>query len=225
MLDNYNEIIAIPSEFEVKKIFGNVSIKVENGLKYALYRDHLILLTGVSKISTTYNLTKFLSNNSNIKKIYLLGIAGAYEGSELNISDIISVQKDYLIDEATIVQTDNLDIKLTTMYEKGIDIIDNNFAEFKIVESMKVVNSNTVSLIQTDESICNAYRDKYGASIENMEGAAFGYIASQFNIDTYQIRSISNFCGLKFNSSWDVKGACAKLKEFIDGMIDDTSEL
>lgn len=222
MLDKYKEIIAIPSEFEVKKIFGNVSIKVENGLKYTLYRDYLILLTGVSKISTTYNLTRFLSNNSNINKIYLIGIAGAYEGSNLNISDIVSVQKDYLIDEATIVQTDNLDIKITTMNEKGIDIIDDNFAEFKIVENMKVVNSNTVSLIQTDENICNAYRDKYNASVENMEGAAFGYIASQFNVDTYQVRSISNFCGLKFNNSWNVKDACEKLKYFIDGIIDDS---
>ena len=221
MLDNYNEIIAIPSEFEVKKIFGNVSIKVENGLRYTLYRDHLILLTGVSKISTTYNLTKFLSNNSNIKKIYLLGIAGAYEDSGLNISDIVSVQKDYLIDEATIIQKDNNDVELVTMYEKGIDIIEDNFAEFKIVESMQVVNSNTVSLIQTDENICNAYRDKYEASIENMEGAAFGYITSQFNIGTYQIRSISNFCGSKFNDSWDIKGACKRLKDFIDGMIND----
>ena len=219
MLDNYNEIIAIPSEFEVKKIFGNVSIKVENGLKYTLYRDYLILLTGVSKISTTYNLTKFLSISSNISKIYLVGIAGAYEDSNLNISDIISVQKDYLIDEATITQTDN-NVEIVTMHEKGINIIDSNFAEFKVVESMKVVNSNTVSLIQTDENICNAYRDKYGASIENMEGAAFGYIASQFNIDTYQIRSISNFCGSKFNDSWNIKGACAKLKDFIDGVVD-----
>ena len=219
MLDNYNEIIAIPSEFEVKKIFGNVSIKVENGLKYTLYRDYLILLTGVSKISTTYNLTKFLSISSNISKIYLVGIAGAYEDSNLNISDIISVQKDYLIDEATITQTDN-NVEIVTMHEKGINIIDNNFAEFKVVESMKVVNSNTVSLIQTDENICNAYRDKYGASIENMEGAAFGYITSQFNIDTYQIRSISNFCGSKFNDSWNIKGACAKLKDFIDGVVD-----
>ncbi len=219
MLDNYNEIIAIPSEFEVKKIFGNVSIKVENGLKYTLYRDYLILLTGVSKISTTYNLTKFLSISSNISKIYLVGIAGAYEDSNLNISDIISVQKDYLIDEATITQTDN-NVEIVTMHEKGINIIDSNFAEFKVVESMKVVNSNTVSLIQTDENICNAYRDKYGASIENMEGAAFGYITSQFNIDTYQIRSISNFCGSKFNDSWNIKGACAKLKDFIDGVVD-----
>ena len=219
MLDNYNEIIAIPSEFEVKKIFGNVSIKVENGLKYTLYRDYLILLTGVSKISTTYNLTKFLSISSNISKIYLVGIAGAYEDSNLNISDIISVQKDYLIDEATITQTDN-NVEIVTMHEKGINIIDSNFAEFKVVENMKVVNSNTVSLIQTDENICNAYRDKYGASIENMEGAAFGYITSQFNIDTYQIRSISNFCGSKFNDSWNIKGACAKLKDFIDGVVD-----
>ncbi len=220
MLDKYKEIIAIPSEFEVKKIFGNVSINVENGLKYTLYRDYLILLTGVSKISTTYNLTKFLSSNNNIDKIYLIGIAGAYEGSELNISDIVSVQKDYLIDEATIFQTDNQNIKITTMHEKGINIIDNNFAEFKVVDKMQVVNSNTVSLIQTDENICNAFRDKYGASVENMEGAAFGYITSQFKVDTYQIRSISNFCGLRFNNSWDVKGACAKLKDFVDGVID-----
>ncbi len=221
MLSKYKEIIAIPSEFEVQKIFGNISIKVENGIKYTLYRDYLILLTGVSKIATTYNLTKFLLSGNNINKIYLIGIAGAYEHSNLNISDIVSVRKDYLIDEATIFQTDDLEINLTTMYEKGINIIHDNCAEFKVIDNMKVVNSNTVSLIQTDENICNAYRDKYGASIENMEGTAFRYVTSQFNIDTYQIRSISNFCGTKFNSSWDIKGACEKLKYFIDSVVDD----
>jgi len=217
MIDN-QIVIAIPSEFEFRKIFHNHDISLvsdDNGFKVAKYRNYQILISGVSKINTTYILTRFFLSNRNIAKIYLVGIAGAYRDVGLEVGDTVSVGKDFLIDEA-VLDGDNI----ITMYEKGLEIIPNNYVDFERVDIFPIVISNTVSLMHNDLEIATMYQKKYNASIENMEGAAFGFIANRFNIKTSQLRAVSNLCADRDRSSWNIKLACNNLRTAINILID-----
>jgi futalosine hydrolase len=66
------------------------------------------------------------------------------------------------------------------------------------------VTNNTIS---TDEMIIDRYKNKYMASIESMEGAAFHYVGIMQSIPFLQIRGISNYVGERNQQHWKIKEA------------------
>ena len=54
-------------------------------------------------------------------------------------------------------------------------------------------------------------REKFGADIESMEGAAFHYVCLQQKIKFLQLRSISNVAGERDKTKWMMKEAINNL--------------
>ncbi|MGA1862686.1 hypothetical protein OWM07_07365 [Deferribacter thermophilus] len=203
-------IIVIPTVNEYNYLFEYQLIEYNSILKYALSDDLLVVISGIGKINTAITITYLLNLNIRFNKILLAGIAGAYKDTGLKVGDVVSIKEDYFVDEALF---HNNTIKMTN--EINFPVCKDNKTTFLIFNSLKVVNANTVSLISGDDKLSELYHKKTNASIESMEGAAFGLVCKKFNVNAYQIRAISNYCGNREKQMWDVKKALKNLKEVL----------
>ncbi len=201
-----NLVIFIPTEKELKAILGIT--------KGATYRGIDIIVSGIGKTNTAINTTKYFMNSTK-ENALMIGICGSYHG-KANVGDVVTIKHDYFVDEASLDDMNTL----TTIHEKGHNIANNNCATFNTIDGFTICDSNTVSFIPCIDSISNLYQKKTNAHVENMEGAAFGVATSGFNINAYQLRAVSNYCGDRDNQAWDIKKACKNLKQAIDNIID-----
>ena len=209
-----NIVIFFPTFLECSKVLNIYDFSSFNDFNTATYKSIPIIITGAGK-SNASMISALFFKEFKPKYPLLTGICGAYRNTDVNISDIVSIDYDYFVDEANY----NGSI-LTTIHEKGFKIAENNRAEFTVFENFKKVSSNTVSLIPQFDSLSNLYMEKTNAFVENMEGAAFGLAANKFNIKPYQIRAVSNYCGNIENQKWDINTACKSLKKAIDLFIE-----
>lgn len=58
-----------------------------------------------------------------------------------------------------------------------------------------------------------AYRNEFAPHLESMEGAAFHHIALQTKIPFLQLRSISNYVGIREKAQWKIREAIHSLDE------------
>lgn len=210
MFSQYDTVLFIPSEKELNKIFNVSKIELYKHFKYSFVNNIPIIITGIGKTNTSITTSLFF-NMFKPKKSILTGICGTYRISNLKIGDIVSIKYDFFVDEAS-YDGDNL----LLLKDKFSDIYSDDI-QFNTINDFNVVNSNTVSLIPTCDNLSQIYQKKTNALVENMEGASFCQVANMFNITSYQIRGISNFCGK--NQEWDIKKACKNIKNAILSII------
>ncbi len=205
-----NIVIFIPSFLEAEKIFNITNFSKTGFFHTSSYKNIPVVITGVGKTNSSITSALFFSQYKP-KYSLLTGICGAYEESGLHIGDIVSIKKDYLVDECSFNGK-----TITTLHEKGF-LQDNEFgADFLYAEKFKAATSNTVSFIACQKDLVYEYMKKTNALVENMEGAAFGIAANKFNVMPYHIRSVSNFSTTVENQKWDIKKAAKNLKDAVD---------
>lgn len=202
-------VVFVPSFKESEGIFGNLSyVKSRYGYHEADFDGKKIVVTGITKTSAAIAAFSVLSSR-HFDEAYLLGIAGAYRGSGLNIGELVSVNFDFFVDESIFFND-----QIVFLSEMGFPFCNKNRVCFKTLDDLRIVNSNTVSFLSGEDWLADLYFGKTGASIENMEGAAFGFAADKFNIDFFQVRAVSNYCGKRANQMWNPKKALESLKNF-----------
>lgn len=201
------KVIFVPTLREAEGIFGTLDyIQSPYGYYESNFQDKKVVITGITKTCAALATFAVLSSQ-HFDEAYLLGIAGAYRESGLEIGELVSVKFDFFVDEALFLNN-----KITFLSEIGFPFCKKNNVCFKTLDKIKIVNSNTVSLLSSDDHLAKLYFHKTQAYIENMEGAAFGFVAQKFGIDFFQIRGISNYCGKRDNQMWEVKKAFNSLK-------------
>ena len=157
----------IPTINEFCKIFPEIQIsKFKYDIYKSKYKDYSIYVTGVGKANTAFS-TGIILENNKFDEIIMLGIAGAYKNSNLIPGDLVSVKSDYFVDEGFLIEND-----LTLISEINFPVCDNNRVDFEVFPDIKVINSNTVSFLSSEDELSRIYSEKTKASIETMEGAA-----------------------------------------------------
>ncbi len=196
---------------EAAAIFGNTGLTGVNGLNGFIWRGQPVIITGIGKTNAAISLTHFLSKPGYKGTTpLLLGIAGAYRSSGVQIGDICTVQWDYFVDEA---EFDGAKLR-------GISVCDGNRARFAPYgHDLAVCDANTVSMLAGTDEIAEVYRSESGAAIESMEGAAFAAAAAKYGVEAMQVRAVSNYCGAKETRQWNPKPALEKLKEFVNTLL------
>ena len=181
---------------------------------YVVVDGTVFIITGFSKTNSSISSALFFSNYKP-KMAVLAGIAGAYAQTDLNIGDVVSVKTEYFVDESHINEK-----SIEMLNEINLEITPNNKIDFKTIDDLKIVNSNTISLIPTYNNLSDLYYNKTLADIENMEGASFAAAASKFTSEFYEVRAISNYCGEKASQKWDIVNSSKNLKNEINNIIE-----
>ncbi|QAR33624.1 hypothetical protein EP073_09485 [Geovibrio thiophilus] len=193
----------------VNELYGSLGKITLNEWKYGIlngeWKGMRVFITGVTKTNAAFS-SALIFSEIRPEQALLAGICGAYRQSGLKTGDIVSVVKDWFVDEALFFGSD-----IRLLGEEGFPVCENNFTIFEKIPSLNEAVSNTVSLLSSCDNLANLYYNKTGASVENMEGASVGLSAARFNVRTMQVRSISNYCGERTKQEWDLKPALRSL--------------
>lgn len=193
-------LVVAATEFEIEPFLEN-------------NEDADILITGVGIPATVFHLTKYLAKKEYDMAIQA-GIAGAFD-------DLPGAGR------VAMIETDTFgDIgidengKFTTLFETGL-AGENDFPfssgwllnehEYFKNPSLPSARGITVNKIIDDRIQIKRFREKFGADIESMEGAAFHYVCLQQKMKFLQLRSISNPAGERDKTKWQLKEAIRDL--------------
>jgi futalosine hydrolase len=183
--------------------------------------DHLI--TGVGAAASMYHLLKRLGQKK-YDLVIQAGIAGSFDTS-ISLGETVLLQRDIFADLGALENH-----HFISLFELGL--IDKN--EWPYVEgwlenehdflpksTLKKVNGITVNTVSDDLKMVDIFAQKYHASVESMEGAAFHYVCLQENIPFLQLRSISNTVGERDKAKWKMQEAIQNLNKELLSIIKD----
>jgi len=203
--------IFVPTVKEAEGIFSGIELTLwKYGIFKAEYNDIMIFVTGITKTSAAFSAATVFGAFP-VEEAILTGICGAYKQSGLNVGDVVSVHKDFFADEAVFYRD-----RITTLDEMGFGFAKDGCCEFASYSNLPIVNSNTVSFLDGEGEVSALLYTKYGASVENMEGAAFGFVCNMLGIKAYQVRAVSNFCGKRSEQEWNARLALGNLKRLFE---------
>jgi len=208
------KVVVVPTVKEAEKLFENIAFyEWKYGILKGIHNRTPVYICGISKSNAAFSAPFIISEHTN-SNIIMTGICGAYRESGLSVGEVVSIEKDYFVDEASYENG-----VLKNIGDQGFPVIENNYSFFRKIPELKVVNSNTVSFLSTDERIEKEYYNFSCASVENMEGAAFGLAANRMGVHIYQVRAVSNYCGPRKQQEWNINFSFESLKNYFKTII------
>lgn len=154
--------------------------------------------------------------DKEVKEVFLLGIAGAFPNSGLQVGQVVQARSEcfadlgYRDDEGF----HNLDAMglplLRASYgsvgaETGLEVWDESQAKAHFI---------TRNMMTTDLESARLLEKQYEAQVENMEGASVALASAMRQTHFYEVRSISNMVGPRDKSSWRIDDALEALREW-----------
>jgi len=167
-------------------------------------------VTGVGVVSTVYHLMELL-NREQFEMMLQVGIAGSFN-NDLSVGTAVNIEKEVLAEMGVQEKNEYKDIFSLNLADRNerpfsdgglLNPYQHLLSKSGLINTIAVTN-NTIS---TDEMIIDRYKNKYMASIESMEGAAFHYVGIMRSIPFLQIRGISNYVGERNKQHWKIKEA------------------
>jgi len=170
---------------------------------------------GVGKVSAAVTLSSYLEQHSEVERILLIGVAGAYPGSGLEVGDLVLAGEEIQADLGT---RDGLKPLGFPALEVAGKRYFNHFPADTIwtaelltlwkLEPRPFLTRDQVS--ETREEAAELAR-RWKAAVENMEGAAVAHTALFHGVAWAELRAISNEAGVRDKNRWDLTGALDSL--------------
>ncbi len=189
----------------------------------ALFGDqgYDVLITGVGVPFTQYHLQKRLQQ-VDYDMIIQAGFAGAFT-DELKLGETVVVKQDTFgdlgMEEAhgfhSIFETPFAD-KDEFPFSDGWLV---NTDEWLNSTVYKKVNAITVNKVSDDELLKQQRIHTFRPAIETMEGAALHYVCLQEKVPFLQLRTISNYVGIRDKTQWKMKESVENLNAALNDII------
>ncbi|MDY0191385.1 MAG: futalosine hydrolase [Desulfuromonas sp.] len=202
------------------KLCGHVTLTSGyiNGQRYAVAH------AGLGKSSTAAALAAIF-NCTEISRVIMLGCAGAYPQSGLQIGDIATATKEIFADEGVLTSTGFIDLQQLgfPLVEHGQDkyyhsfpcasdwLSNNKLALHEYAQQHKIQHQSgpfaTLSTCSGSATYGQQIYQRTGAIAENMEGAAAAQVCTQYHKPFTELRAISNMVEDRDTAHWDLPGA------------------
>lgn len=175
-------------------------------------------VTGVGMVATAYHLTKLLASNRYDLAIQA-GIAGCFD-RDIPLGEVLMVQSDRFADlgaEDGYSFTDVFDLGLVQANDapfKG-KILPNPQNAVAFNMNLKEVTALTVNTVTGNDESTARLQDRFGCTLESMEGAAFHYVCLQEHISFVQIRAVSNYVEKRNRANWKIEEAVNNLNNYL----------
>lgn len=199
-------IIISATEFEIKP-----------SLKFFKQQDIKVFISGVGAGASIYHITKaILSAKPDF--IVQAGVGGSFDPA-LKPGDVVAISEDEFGDLGVMEnkQWHNLfDLGFLKANQRPFKqgVLKNQHKDILGQTGLELAKATTVNEVTTSRSRINLYKQR-GIEVESMEGAALHYVALMEKIPFLQIRSISNFVGVRDKSKWDLKAAIQNLNDVL----------
>lgn len=184
--------------------------------------------SGVGMLAATFSLTK-VALYEKPDLIIQAGIAGCFD-QDIKLGTTLAVQEEILGN--TGVEEDGkwkdiFDLKLEKSsyppFEKRR--LPNQWEKEYNLLKLPTVASVTVDEISVNPARIKQLIGKYNPTLESMEGAALHYVCRKCDIPFLQIRSVSNYVGIRDKSQWKIAEALKNLNETLVQYVENLYQL
>ena len=172
--------------------------------------------SGVGMLASTYSLTK-VALYEKPDLIIQAGIAGSFDNN-IELGSTFVVQEESLGNTGVEEEgkwRDIFELKLEKSsyppFEKRR--LPNQWEKDYNLLKLPIASSVTVNEISTNPARIKQLISKYNPLLESMEGAALHYVCRKCDIPFLQIRSVSNYVGVRDKSQWKIAEALKNLNE------------
>ncbi len=178
------------------------------------------IIGGVGQTSSAFTITKTLSE-AKFDLVINAGIAGSYNKS-LKIGQTVWVKNEQFPDLGAETESGILNLNEIGLSDNKNRIIKSEFLNSNLfpknIEKVNGITSDTIhSLTNTTDWIIR----KYSPDVESMEGGAIMFCCNKFKVPCVQIRSISNYVGVRDKSKWDIDLAIKNLNKYLISYINE----
>jgi len=182
-----------------------------------------VLITGVGMLATAYALIRQLHTNK-YDLVLQVGVGGSFD-TDIELGSLVFVTSEQYGDLGAEDHDEYLDI-----FDLGL--LDKNIAPYsdaKLLTPMLSIHEKiglpqvsglTVNTVSGNSQTIKRRTEKYNATIESMEGAAFHYVCLQEGIAFAQVRAISNYVMPRDKSQWKMKEAIINLNNWLTDFIE-----
>jgi len=198
----------------------------------------LLVHTGIGAVSAAISLTRMLEHISP-QLLIAFGCGGSYPASELQNGDLALATSELFGDLGT--ASDQGFIPLVELglspgpgepelftQQILLDQIWSNAAltclqEAPELKGLKICQGPfvTVNMVSGTQELCRQLEFLSGGLCENMEGAALAQVASGYTIPFLEVRGISNPCGTRDRSQWDLKAGMTSAQRAVLRLLKD----
>jgi len=178
---------------------------------------------GVGKVNAAATLSAYLELHPETERVLLVGIAGAYPGTGLEVGDLVLAGEEIQADLGTSAGLEPLGFPAIEMAGQRYF---NHYPADTIwtaelltrwgLEPRSFLTRDLVS--ETPEEAAELAR-RWKAAVENMEGAAVAHTALLHGVAWAELRAVSNQAGVRDKSRWDVPGALESLAGALDELL------
>ncbi|HTZ18917.1 MAG TPA: futalosine hydrolase [Dissulfurispiraceae bacterium] len=198
--------IIIPTQIEAGVLVRRISERKETAAQSRLFYEGFInkkpvvfCLCGIGKTNAAHGVT-LLIERFGPSIVYMIGVAGAYPSSGLEIGESVVAEREVYGDEGLMLGTE-----FKGMAGLGLALADvggkRYYNEFPLLVPDALKDCRHKGTFVTVSSCTGTLRlgremeQRYGAICENMEGAAIAHICLLNGVPAAEIRGISNIIG------------------------------
>ncbi len=178
---------------------------------------------GLGKVNAAMTLAAYLHERPEVDRILLVGIAGAYPGSGLRVGEAALAAQEIQADLGTVggleaLGRPALEFEGRRLYNHlPADPIWTAELYSRLgLSPTTFLTRDTVS--ETREEAAEWAR-RWGAALENMEGAAVAQTALWFGVPWAELRAVSNEAGVRDKTRWNVEGALKTLARALEELL------
>ncbi len=216
-----NQLFVIPTITEAAPLIQQAGFKPADqpGFYEIPGTGSSLMIAGVGAVPVIYNLTRHFSGFRYDRVIHA-GIAGSYF-LPLQPGEVVQVIRDTFVDFGV----DHGGIFRWIFHENLWNPEEKPFRhgwievpEDKSIK-LETVSGITVSLVTAGPERKTRIAEKFNPQLESMEGAAVFYVCGKEDIPVIQIRSISNYVGVRDRFSWKIDEAIAAFTKVLIGLL------
>ena len=215
--------ILSPTIFESAALLNYLekNFTLESGIYEKNELSISLSVCGVGLVNTAIHSSQVLQKESDL--LILIGLAGAFN-RDIEIGTVVSVTEESYGDlgaedqDGQLLSVHDLDLLPSNKSPfKNGKLINPSASEFSFLPQVSSISVNKVSGSQKSIDLIEA---KFGADIENMEGAAFFQVCLSQRKRFLQLRAISNYVEPRNKDNWQINKALVNLTDVLVSIID-----
>jgi len=212
-----NDLILIPSLPEFRALYGEADAPARREPLPVHRRDGVDwAICGIGPAATAAT-AALLATELKPRRVILAGIAGAFPQSGLKPGDVVQAKSEVLADLGyrDAAGFHNLDEMGLTMLPRAGGALGCGYSLEPLADGA-AAGFLTVAQITSDRETADALWARYGAGVENMEGAAAAMACALMGVRFFEVRAVSNFTGPRDRDAWRVDEALAALRRWLE---------
>lgn len=204
-------LVVFASKQEFNIIFPQKSAIVAASTPMIASANYDVAVCGVGVVDFAANLS-FQLSQKRYRRVYLVGICGAYLDRDLGVGEVVRVDSD-VVGDMGVQNRDGHFVPYGELCGESKVYAGESPRRLPLMlASIRSVKGVTVNCCTGTNYLSIRRSNLYDADVESMEGAAFFAVCKRFGVEAYQFRAVSNIAADRDTSLWKIQEALEALK-------------